>query len=497
MKNGRSALTWATVVLASGSVCLLSACGTRLTNAQIAAGNQVGVNVNGLATAAAGGNGSALSGGVVGQGGGSIVSGGVPGPTVSAGATLASGGGGASAGAGGSGGGGSATGHGGGAASGGGGTNGASCTAQGKPVIIGQDGSFSGLVGESTANLKLGLSVWVKYINALGGVACHPVQLYQEDNASDPSTAAANVSDLVKNKHAIALLGVDDPIVIASARSAADQLGVPIVGGDLAALDWVQDPNVFSPGASPLQIYGGSITAAVQKTGRKKIGLLYCVEASICGAIHQAFTSMAAPSGAQVVNQQSVSLTQSGFTSECQNLKGAGAQIVWTAVDGSALQRIASSCSSIGYNPVLETSGLATAPNALGDPNVKRDTLYTGNNELPYIAGGTPALTTFHSAFKAYTGADAPDQSAMKGWVSGQMFAAAINALGPSARTTPLTTAMVYQGLYLLRNETLGGLIPPQTYKKGSPSPISNCYAVIVDTQSGISTPTGSRFICP
>jgi hypothetical protein len=54
----------------------------------------------------------------------------------------------------------------------------------------------------------------------------------------------------------------------------------------------------------------------------------------------------------------------------------------------------------------------------------------------------------------------------------------------------------VYQGLYLLKNETLGGLIPPMNYTKGKPAPISTCYSTIKDTKSGIVAPNGSRFAC-
>lgn len=503
MDNERRAKRGAVVLLAAGSLIVLSACGTRLSDAQIAAGARVKVA---LQTAAAGNsnNGAGTTGdGNTGNGGGSIVGpGSTSNPTVGGGG-LSDGGATGSNGGGGSGGGSHSGGGSGGGSNGGGGGSGggaaagaAPCTASGAPVIIGQDGSFSGLVGQSTGDIKLGMSVWAKYINAHGGVGCHPVQLYQEDDASDPSTAAANVNDLVKNKHAIALVGMDIPIVIASGRSAADQLGIPIVGGDLTATDWTQDPNMFPSGGSALQVYGGSVASAVKKTGMKKVGLLYCVEASICGVIHQNFANLVKASGGELINQQSVSLTQSSFTSECQNLKSAGAQIVWTAVDGSALQRIASSCKSIGYNPVLETAGIAASPNAFGDPNVQTDSLFIGSNETPFVATGTAALNEFHAAFKQYTGSDAPDQSAMKGWVSGQLFAAAINALGTSARTKPLTTAMVFQGLYLLHGETLGGLIPPMTYQKGKPAPIVNCYTTIFVDKHGISSPFGNKFTC-
>jgi branched-chain amino acid transport system substrate-binding protein len=344
--------------------------------------------------------------------------------------------------------------------------------------------------------MRTGLSVWSKYINSIGGIQCHPVQLYQQDDASDPSKASANINDLVKNKHAIAIVGADVPIVVAPARSTASQLGVPMVGGDLTPTDWTQDPNMFPSGGSALSVYGGAVAQAVKDTGKKKVGLLYCVEASICGVIHQNYDAMVKPSGGTVVFQQSASLTQSSFTAACQNAKAAGVEVIFLSVDGSAAQRVASSCNSVGFHPAYATAGIAASQNALNDPNIKAAGFYIGTNEAPFVMNNTPALQTFHKAFEQFYGGAPPDQSAMKGWVSGQLFAAAINALGSQARSKPITTAMVYQGLYLLKNETLGGLIPPMNYIKGKPAPISTCYSTIKDTKSGIVAPNGSRFAC-
>jgi branched-chain amino acid transport system substrate-binding protein len=197
-----------------------------------------------------------------------------------------------------------------------------------------------------------------------------------------------------------------------------------------------------------------------------------------------------------VVFQQSISLTQSSFTAECQNAKQAGTNVWFLAMDGSAAQRVASSCNSVGFHPTYVTAGIAASKNALDDPNIKAAGFYIGSNEAPFIMNDTPALKTYHAAFEQFYGGPPPDQSTMKGWVSGQLFAAAINKLGAAARKGPITTDMVYQGLYLLRNETLGGLIPPMNYTKGKAAPLVNCYTTIKDTKAGIVAPAGSRFTC-
>jgi len=384
-------------VIACGAVVMLTACGTRLSDGDIRSAGLVAVNGTAPGASAAAGSAGAAATAPADAGGavtGGAVAGGGSGGGVAAGGTTSGGG----ATRGGTTGGGTTTGGGSGGGTSGG--TGPACTSQGAPVVIGQDGSFSGLVGQSTGNMRTGLSVWAKYINSIGGVQCHPVQLYQEDDSSDPSKASANVNDLVRNKHAVAIVGADTPIVIAALRSSAGQLGVPVVGGDLTATDWTQDANLYPSGGSALAVYAGAIGQAIKDTGHTKVGLIYCVEASICGVIHKNYDSMVKSVHGSVVFQQSSSLTQSTFTAECQNAKAAGAQVIFLAMDGSADQRIASSCSSVGCHPSLASAGIAASKNALNDSNIKADGLYIGTNEAPYVMTNSPALDTFHKAFQ-------------------------------------------------------------------------------------------------
>jgi branched-chain amino acid transport system substrate-binding protein len=501
MRMQRRARQRVGALLALGSLVVMTACGTRLPNSQIVAAAQ--------GYPAGGTPGSGGSSNVNGAGGNGLAGAGFGGATLNptAGATLANGGG-VSGGTGGASGGGTS---GGGSNSGGGGNSGGTnigagnaggvssgppCSKQGSPIVIGQDGAFSGLVGQSTGNIKLGLSVWAKYVNAQGGLQCHPVQLYQEDDGSDPSTSAANVNDLVKNKHAIAIVGSDTPIVIASEQSQADQLGVPMVGGDLVTTTWNTDPNLFPQGGSALQVYAGVMSVVRQVTHVTKVGLLYCVEASVCGVVNQNFSRIVAPSAMTIVGTKSISLTQASFTSECQTMKSAGAQYIFTFMDSASLARLTTSCNSLAYHPILGTSAIALAPSVFADPNIQQDNMFYGNSFVPFTATGTPGLNAMHNAFKTFTGQDLQDENSVAGWTSGLLFGAAIDALGTAARSQTITPDLVRQGLWSLKQQTLGGTVPPITFAKGQPAPINPCYTVLQLTPGGQKTPAGTAFAC-
>lgn len=370
------------------------------------------------------------------------------------------------------------------------------CTKALSPIVIGQTGAFSGLVGQSTGNIRIGLAVGVRWLNDNGGIACHPVILHQKDDGSDPSKAAANINDLVKNKKAIALVGLNEEIVMAAAAAEARRLNVPIIGGDQVAPEWYTDPNVFPIGGSGVPVFGGPLSVITKMTGLKKYGLLYCVEASACGTINDHFEEMAKVAGGEVLLKQGVSLTQTDFTSACQSAKAAGVEVLFLSVDASSVQRAARNCKSIGYAPPYVSVSITIAPSVVADPNVQAATLWVGAPHAPYVGAGTPAFDQFHAAFKKYTGKVAQDQPMMFGWVDALYFARAIENLPLAIRSGTITTAIVLDGVYSLKNETLGGLIPPMTFTRGKVAPFVNCYSVLRIGKDGVTSPTGIKPVC-
>lgn len=367
------------------------------------------------------------------------------------------------------------------------------CTGKEAPLILGQTGSFSGLIGASIAGHRLGIAMWVKAVNAAGGIQCHPVKVYQADDGSSPAQAASNVNDFVKNKGAIALIDVCDPIVLSAVRAEIAKLKVPVVGGDGSDPGWNQDPLVFAQGVSPIQGFAGGIATAAKVAKVTKLSVLYCVEAAICELINKSKNEMAAGSGTTLVHSQSVSLTQSSYTAECQNAKNAGAEMIFGGFDGSALTRAGSSCASLGYYPAFGGPGIAFSDTLSRNETLRKAGVYLGTVSAPFMTTDQPGTKLFHEAAERYAPGQPLDQSASDGWTSGKLMEAALNAVGAELRDRPITTADIFDGLYKLKGETLGGLSSPLTYKKGQPSPINGCYFSMVLGPNGFSAPFGSK----
>ena len=371
----------------------------------------------------------------------------------------------------------------------------AACTTSLKPVVLGQTLAASGLVGASVSNLRTGLAVWAKDVNARGGLECHPVQLYQLDDGSDPARVSANWNELVHNRGAVAVVGAGVPVAAGALRSAAERDKVPVVGGDVTATDWVQSPYLFPQGGAPMTANDGGLAAAGRAAGGGKAGLIYCVEASICTAMKNNFAKSARLAKLALGPAQAVSLTQSDYTSECQRMKDAGVTVLFLGLDGSASARVARSCASLGYRPTYATNAIAVSAQASQDANLRAAGLYLGSGIVPFTESTTPGSKAFHVAFDRYGGGDL-DQPTALGWASGKLLEAALAKVSAKARAGDITTALVLEGLYSLKNQTLDGLSPGVTFVKGSPAKAPTCYYGMSLTAAGFRATNGSTKAC-
>ncbi len=378
----------------------------------------------------------------------------------------------------------------------------APCTTSLPPVVLGQTGVFSGFIGAVGAGARPGLQVWAKDLNSRGGLACHPIQLVQLDDQSDPAKVTANVRDLVENKKVAALIDAYVPIAVGPYAQAAAKYKMPTIGGDNIDLLWNQAPYLFPVGASPLGTYLGSIKSAADSGGFKKFGMLYCVEATICGVLKESATAkggLADQAGVETVYIAPFSLTQPDFTSECQNMKNAGVEFAFVGGDGSAVSRVARACNSLGFNPTLATVSLAAGSSVQADKLVAKNGLYLGSFLAPFPANDVPGLKEYHAAFERYAPSVTLDGASMIAWASGKLLEAAVNSLGAEARSGPLTTELILKGLGKVKNETLKGLSPPMTFKPGQAfAPALNCYTVIALTtrEEKFYAPEGTKFHC-
>jgi branched-chain amino acid transport system substrate-binding protein len=108
-----------------------------------------------------------------------------------------------------------------------------------------------------------------------------------------------------------------------------------------------------------------------------------------------------------------------------------------------------------------------------------------------------PAQAALHAAYQKYAASSPLDADSTTTWAAGKMLELAFQKMGPAAQQQPVTKQMVLSALAQVKNETLGGLIPPTSYAAGQPSPENFCFYPMQFGQNGAFTaPNGSQYQC-
>ncbi len=372
------------------------------------------------------------------------------------------------------------------------------CAKQGPPVVIGQVGAFSGLVGANTQGAVLTLPVWVRDVNARGGLGCHPVTLFQKDTASDPAKAEAAVKEMVQLRNAIALVASYVPLDIQGFRKGVEGSKIISVGGDQVTPDWHLSPYLYPVGGIEKAQFAGSVKA-LQTQGVDKLAIFYCVESPACTAFKDTLDrdGYAKKFGMDLVYQTQVSLTQNDFTAACQAAKSAGAKAIVFAGDAGGVARTARSCATVGLVvPIAITASQATFDP--DDKNLQQATVSMASPTFPFTQGADNAAEkAYRAAVARYNPTTPINNASALTWSSAKMLERAVDLLGPSVRDVPLSRDLILKGLGMVKNETLGGLIPATSYKFAQPKATENvCFSAVAFDRRGFYAPRGTKFDC-
>jgi branched-chain amino acid transport system substrate-binding protein len=356
-------------------------------------------------------------------------------------------------------------------------------------IVVGNIGDYSGPQAGSIGGAQQVIKAWAQSVNAAGGINGHPIELIVKDDAENPTTALADVKELIQQDHVVAIVG-DQSGDDAQWASVASSAGVPVVGGLSIDLPFVTNPDFFPSGTNVIAATYGVIQNA--KAIGPKMALLYCAEAPQCASASTLYKALGQVVGVDLPYIASVSATAPDYTDVCQAIKNSGAQSYEIADASNVVIRVAEACAQQGVTAKQVTDdGTVTTP-WLSVPAL--DGTVSAETDFPWTDNSVPATQAYQTAIAKY----APGLGAQNGpnasyaWVSGQLFEAAVKAI-PSG--SAITSASVKQGLYALHNDNLGGLAPPLTFTQGKPTAV-NCWFTLGINGGKVTEPKGLNSSC-
>ncbi len=361
--------------------------------------------------------------------------------------------------------------------------------APGAPVKLGQVATRTGPVG---AALQSGLDAtraWVADVNARGGLAGRPVQLIATDDRGDPNQALALARQLVEKDGVLALFASLQVTTLQAILPYVEQKGIPIIGSCACSSIGDNSPMMFDVGATSGKGLVWEHLAAMSLTDKKKVGILYCREAASCSYMRDGVVSYQKQLGFQVVYEAQVSLAQPDFTAEVIQARQNGAEVLVANVDNASTTRIARAAHRQGWQPVIVTQHGYSEDKFLRDPDAEGILAATGVAEW----STAPVMADYREAMERYVPSGVRGGPGANVWVAGVMLERLARNFPPKP-----TPADVLEALHGLRNETLGGRIPPTAYRRGAGHGDSAvCGVPIVIKNSQIAAPQGpTNFVC-
>jgi branched-chain amino acid transport system substrate-binding protein len=360
------------------------------------------------------------------------------------------------------------------------------------PIIVANVGTFSGPIGNLFLAYAQGVQLWAKWVNSRGGVNSHEVRLLILDDGGDPARHRALVQQAIDQQHAIAFLAQADAVTGRSSVDLIEGRGVPVVGTDTGG-GWAYTSPMVFPLAATDRFYMFSNLAMAARVaipqGKKKLASMVCVESEACSNGGDVVKKTAARMGFDLVYQAKVSVAQPDFTAECLAAHNAGAEVLFIANDTNSVTRTAASCARQGYRPMYAVFANAALPSWKNDPNL--DGTIAMANSFPWFQTNTPATDEFQQALKAFGGGMQVGGPTTHGWRAGKAFEKAAAQI-----SEPPTSAAVLAGLWSFRDDDLGGLTYPLTFKQGEPVRPRACWWTVVLRDGSFQSPDGFQQHC-
>ncbi len=317
--------------------------------------------------------------------------------------------------------------------------------------VIGLTGALTGPVASTYAPPIEAMRIYMERVNAAGGINGKPVKLVLQDDAAEPSKAAANAKKLITQDNVVLLINASLSSTYAPTVAEAKRAGVPLLFATGVC------PKEVYPVADPLQFcttayasnYDSRATLAfIKETAREPVKIGFAAMAIPLSRGEMDFAESQAPSfGMTVVDKEVIPPPTPDYTPFATKLKDAGANWVFSWAPWvtqvrtlEALRRLGWQGSYIAWSHLEAEAELAR----LKDPGF----YVIGANSL--FQEGLPIHQEIADAAKK-ANSSYPGSQMTEGWLAGMVIEAALKQAG-----WPADAAKVRAALETVKIDTKG-----------------------------------------
>jgi ABC-type branched-subunit amino acid transport system substrate-binding protein len=339
----------------------------------------------------------------------------------------------------------------------------------------------------------VGMQAWAAYQNSLGGLYGRNIRILAGDDSLDSGKNRAAHLQLKDKVFAfVGSFSVNDD----GGAGVMKDCRCPDVGGSLSKARF-NLPNHFTPQPQPNGWRGGPPSYYAKKYGNaviKKLAFLVSgVEAAREIARHQRAVYEAA--GFEVVYTREVAPNETNYTGDVVQMQRAGVQALAWQGQSADMGRLAAAMQQQGFKPALPNWGndaynenfiKVAGEGAEGAIIDQVFALFKGED-----AGRIPEVGLFNQWMKRVDPNQTVDLFSMYGWLSGRLFAEAMEKAGPQAKRTKLIETLSAMGTW-----NGHGLVAPVVIGRKKPSDCFFIFKIVKGRYQRIFPEDKRNFAC-
>jgi branched-chain amino acid transport system substrate-binding protein len=337
---------------------------------------------------------------------------------------------------------------------------------------------------------------WAADVNARGGVNGHPVRIIFADDGGDPNRALSIVRNFVEKDKILAVFAEHGPVTVAAVMPYLEKVGVPRVGSveGNAVVDTSPVSFHVTTGADKGTSWSHLLPLKELAPDVKKIYTIYCREVANCKNFndHIVEDGYAKQLGFEVVGSSQASLAQPDFTPEVLSARNAGADAIVVIMENASTVRVARAVKRQGGGMLIGTQQSMDTDSFYKNGGADVEGIFGGSSTAAYLSSAK--MKEYRDAVAKYVPGGEQGAFGAAAWASGKL----LEAVAPKIDADP-TSAELLEALYGLRNETLGGIVPPLTFPKGrSHENVNHCLVVgkVVNNKFAPKDGDPDKFVC-